>query len=309
MSDRSNRVPDIVLTVVFCVLFAVGSFCDRDISLALYTPGSIPNLIISTVGQYTFFSAFVFFAGVLARQAAVCETITEKRRLLYKILCGYLALSTAVIGSTAELHYECIGAFFPGLDFSLLFIFLFALIFMYPLFFLGYAVGPRSFDKTLVTRLIKILIYIAVGASLVGGLKEVIFRPRFRVTLAGYEDITFTPWYMPLNNARELIEKYGFNKNELQSLPSGHSLMGIAHIYIFPALSWVFPKLNDKGKLLWVMGLIYGLAVIASRLFLGAHHLSDVSAGALLSILLGIFILKTPAKADRFIGKPKDQAI
>ena len=136
-------------------MLTAGSFFDREISQALYMPLNVPFLTITVAGQYVFFSAFIFFAGVLLRQASVCGTIGGKKKLFYKIACAYLSLSTGMIGSAAVLHYECIGAFFPDTEFSLLFVFIFCMLFMYPLMLVGFAVGPRKYDSSLVHWIIE----------------------------------------------------------------------------------------------------------------------------------------------------------
>ncbi len=292
MSGKSAIKHDIALAAVLCAMLAAGSFFDREISQALYMPLNVPFLIITVAGQYVFFSAFIFFAGVLLRQASVCGTISGKKKQFYKIACAYLSLSTGMIGSAAVLHYECIGAFFPDTEFSLLFVFIFSMLFMYPLMFVGFAVGPRKYDSSLVELLIRMLVLITVGTSFIGLLKLFLARPRFRYTVAGYDGVGFTPWYMPIQNAGDLMTMHGMDINCFQSLPSGHALMGMSSIYIFPVLARIFPGLKNKETTLRITGLIYGLAVMLSRIVLGAHYLSDVAIGALLSLLFGNAVLR-----------------
>ncbi len=293
MSGKAVAITHAALAVLFCFMAAVGSICDLDVSRALYSPDDIPFRILTILGQYVIFAAFVFFDGALARQAAVCDTISKGKKRALCIFCGYMSVSTSVIGMAAVLHYECVGAWLPELNLSFPAALICGMLFMFPLFFAGYAVGRKEYDKTLVKRLINLLIFIVAVTLLIAAVKYVLARPRFRATLLGYEEVAFTQWYSPVWNSAELMEKYGLDRNSFMSFPSGHAIMNIVSIFIFPALSLVFPKLEGMEKLLFAAGIIYGLLVMLSRIVLGAHYLSDVSIGALLGVIFSFIYYQT----------------
>ena len=77
-----------------------------------------------------------------------------------------------------------------------------------------------------------------------------------------------------------LIEETGF------SFPSGHSVAVFAPFII---IKKHFPKL----KLYWI---ILAAIVLFSRLYLGAHYLSDVIAGALIGYLVGDLVIMASDK-------------
>ena len=104
-------------------------------------------------------------------------------------------------------------------------------------------------------------------------------RPRYRLIAKGHEGIDFHKWYDPVKNKAELIAKHGINKDDFKSFPSGHTSNSIMNITLFPALGLVYPRLRQRSMLLLVMGLCVGIAVLLSRMVLGAHFLSDVSCG------------------------------
>jgi undecaprenyl-diphosphatase len=66
------------------------------------------------------------------------------------------------------------------------------------------------------------------------------------------------------------------------SFPSGHATIA------FSSLPIVYKSFKQNKKF-W---LTYVLLIAGSRIYLGVHYLSDVVAGALLGLLIGMFVLK-----------------
>jgi len=86
-----------------------------------------------------------------------------------------------------------------------------------------------------------------------------------------------TTWYGPRHGDQWLIGKSSYN-----SFPSGHSAtaFGFAVVFLF-ARPWA-------GLIL----LIPAFSIILSRVGLGAHHLSDVTVGAIIASLVAWFTWK-----------------
>lgn len=59
-------------------------------------------------------------------------------------------------------------------------------------------------------------------------------------------------------------------------------------IVILQTLSWYSAKLKDKRMLMGITGFIFALIIMSTRMILGAHYLSDVSFGALISSVMAL---------------------
>ena len=105
-------------------------------------------------------------------------------------------------------------------------------------------------------------------------------RMRFRA-MEGTSD-GFTPWYLP----------QGFNSNEeFKSFPSGH--VGNAALILFITLlpSFIPAWENHKAKLKFV-AFSWVTLVALSRIVMGAHFLSDVTIGFVVTLLVFLLFSK-----------------
>lgn len=73
-------------------------------------------------------------------------------------------------------------------------------------------------------------------------------------------------------------------KNGHQSFPSGHSASAWLALY-FPF--FINPDTHKKTRyVIWVIACIWGILISSSRVFIGAHFLSDVTMGSFVSIII-----------------------
>ena len=116
----------------------------------------------------------------------------------------------------------------------------------------------------------------ALGTGLVSLMKGLWGRIRFRSMEAPYAD--FTPWFK-IN---------GFNGNH--SFPSGHTA-GAGVSYQLMLLPLISKKCREHKTALFLTAFIFTSVVAFTRLVMGAHYLSDVAMGGMISFtctLLGI---------------------
>ena len=99
------------------------------------------------------------------------------------------------------------------------------------------------------------------------------------------QGINFVPWYVISPDPSALIAQYNLDPNEFVSFPSGHGVLSSSSICAILSLTWFFPQLRDKRMNLCIGGFVFCFIVLCSRIVLGAHYLSDVSAGAIMGLL------------------------
>ncbi len=274
----------LVMLIFFGVLFLTGTFLDKSVAEILFSPQNTFAKLITSTGTYPFYAAQVLFLGALFERS-----VHSERAILIKILlcavCSYAALNIGYIGASSLASSNNLGRIFPSIIGRADVITALSVILEYPLFIVGYLAAGRSEDRLLVRRVVGLLIVMLIAYVVMQELKNSFCRPRYRTAVLGYEGVTFVPWYKPFHEAAEYTLKYGLRADEFRSFPSGHSLLSTSTMYIFPSLAWLFPKLKGKGTHLFIVGVAFGSIIMLSRMMLGAHYLSDVSAGAIIGTL------------------------
>ena len=123
-------------------------------------------------------------------------------------------------------------------------------------------------------------------------------RARYRLVVQEYENIGFRSWYMPLEDTAKFINDMGIDKGEFRSFPSGHSILSMCLVMILQSFTWFSERLKDKRIILGVLGAVFSMIIIFTRLMLGAHYMSDVSAGAIIVSFLTIVYTLIQNKLD-----------
>lgn len=122
------------------------------------------------------------------------------------------------------------------------------------------------------------IIIMFVQISAIEGLKYLWGRVRFRDLLAAGSYEQFTPWYQ-IN---------GINGNK--SFPSGHTA-GAGMSYMMMFFPFLSEKWNKKYPLCFIIPCIYTSIVAFTRLVMGAHYLSDVTAGGIVSFSIVLIFI------------------
>lgn len=277
------------LLLVFGILFIVGSFYDEAIAKALYSPNLLIKYVSAT-GVFPFFAFAVLFFGALFER--IHHSGRKKPiRILFCALCLFLATVVGFVGAGSFVDKDSLGYIFPVLNRNIPVIIGIFLVMNPLMLFWGYTLAKKSQDKNLTKKIIWLLLLLALSFFILQFCKNMFHRPRYRLVIAGYEGIDFISWYKPFTNHLYYIEKFGIDKGEFRSFPSGHAILSMTMVMILQAFTWFYETIKKRRLFLGVLGLIFALVIIYSRLSLGAHYLSDVSAGAFISSFLSFLYI------------------
>jgi undecaprenyl-diphosphatase len=134
---------------------------------------------------------------------------------------------------------------------------------------------------------------LVVGLSIIAFLlikKKFVFIWPFILTVLGSSLVTFLAkiyFHRPRPNISVFAET-GF------SFPSGHATIAVA---LFAYLAWMIVRLNKRinYKLIYCLAVLIIILIGGSRIYLGAHYLSDVLVGYLVGfvgLLTGVTLTK-----------------
>ncbi len=280
----------VCMAVFFAITFAIGTFFDHPIAAAIFSGGNIPALIISSLGIYVFCGAFSFYFGAALSQSM--KIANDFKRTIYCSFIIFFGVIVMTVAGGSLLDINNLGGIFPEIRRTIPQMIIVFLFVFFPIAVLGFLLGRRNNDPTLGRRIVLILNCMAVMFIIYEIIKTGLPRPRFRLIQEHIDGVDFHAWYDPIKNKDELIETFGIYSDNFKSFPSGHTANAILSIAILPGLAAVVPALRNKKKVLFVAGFVFGFLVLASRMVLGAHFLSDVSCGGFIASVMSAVYYK-----------------
>ena len=281
-----------IVFAVFVAAFIVGSFFDYQINDALYHEKDTFGLIVSVIGTFPGYGVLAFLGGgFLYLGLKRKEDFPHKAWRIVSFVLAPVAFICSVYFVGKE-FFGPNGFYFIGVkEFWGYFI-------AFPgccgLAVLGYFLTGKTNNNKL--WLIYMIMAVAILIALVAGvtlIKAIFHRPRFR-SLGLVAGLDFHNWWQPCSNYKELIASDPTGtliSEEFKSFPSGHA--GTAAVFMMSALflPYIDKKFEKASTITFFCGLAWTLLVAFSRLYVGAHFLSDVSMGAMLSII-SLFVAK-----------------
>ena len=270
------------LLAVLILLMIAGSIWDLPISRALY-PGHE-----SSIGQ--FFAAFgeqpaflaISCAGVLLLLR--CKSINPGWNTLLAFSGGALIL----FGIVVNVH-EAVNNV-PQLP---LWVALLVTVFMTLVCSALLAAVSREASSKTVLRFILTVTFVAIVTALLINIIKIPWgRVRMRLIVQAGNESYFTPWWQAGCALRRQLLAGGVAKSELCSFPSEHTACAACAMLmiLLPTLSKGRQK---RTTLCFLLGCVWTLAVALSRICMGAHFLTDVTAAALVFLgaaALGIWL-------------------
>lgn len=262
---------------VFIVGFIVGSFVDKTLMEAVFSRGNGFGIFMSTIGTLPGYMMLAVIGGGFVALAF------NKYKVIYRIILYVVAAACfvcAIYFSGREFFGE--NGFYNE---KLVWVgYLIALPFAVGCGFLGIILVKNS--KTPYLWLILAIIAFFIFMSLVPGvtlLKGIFHRPRYR-TLSLYEGIEYHSWWQRCSNYKDLMAAYGVSKEEFKSFPSGHAGASAVFMLCAAFLPLLDKKYEKLSLILFYSGFAWVLFVSFTRILVGAHFLSDVSMGGILTL-------------------------
>ena len=274
-----------IFLVGLCLIgLILGAFFDHDIAKEFYRENNIVAVALSVLGIYLYYGSFVFFLGVLGRQLFI---LSDKAVFKCTVAVVYTCFSlfTSSYAAAAILSDSVCGLLLENNTHSLMRNIVAGLYLLWPLFPLGVIANGKRCERKVIRELIILLSLMTIAICASNLVKYIVMRPRFRVTLEGYEGVGFVPVFRHFSEGKMLKEMYDLKFDDLASFFSGHAMNGILCILIFPAYAHVFSKLKGKEKQLITLALILSIPISFSRIILGNHYLSDISFGSLVGLM------------------------
>jgi membrane-associated phospholipid phosphatase len=267
---------------VLLIGLILGSFFDLQINAALFNKTNVFGLIVSSFGMIPGYGCLSLLGGALFY---ITLKSTDFKKWLKAIL---FVMSAAMFG---------ISIYFLGKDvFSVngfenkkLYWLGFVImgVIMCGVFYLGTLLGKKNENPKM--WIIILVLAAAIFMALVPGVtlfKSIMHRPRYRVAIyEGYS--SFHNWWEPCKDYKDVINAYPsvLTKEEFKSFPSGHagaSMVGLISLSYLPLFNKNWMK---HQTLLFYIAFGWGLVVMFARMLVGAHFLSDVCVGALLTVV------------------------
>ena len=287
-----------IFAVVLVVLLAVGTFADYQIAQAVYTPGNPLVIFVSTLGLFPMVYPVCFFLGVLA-QRCLASRKPPVLRIVGVVLCVVLAALFGALITRSVLSVRDGFGGIAGGELSALARMGIGAVIGIALCALGFYAAKGNDAEDLARRMLMVVVVLVVSFAAVEIVKNAMARPRPRVVLAGYEGIEFSPWYLAFSGAKELMAALGLENDAFRSFPSGHSLQAASLLAVFYGLSLVYPGLRQKLGIVLAVEIVFALVVMSCRMVLGAHFLSDVSMGALVSVVAFLILMALQGRLTR----------
>lgn len=146
---------------------------------------------------------------------------------------------------------------------------------------------PNVLKKPLLIFAYAGIAVMAIEVGIVESTKMFWGRPRYRAMLANNDFSVFQPWYhINGDKYRSLWE----HSNEIKSCPSGHTASaGVSYLTMF--LPFCFDKFKNKTKLCFAIPFVYTSIVAFTRMVMGAHFLSDVTIGAIITFTVTVIVM------------------
>lgn len=260
------------------IMMIVASFFDLQIDTALNNPNEPFSLWFYATGEMP-------ARLVLPLAGVVIYYLSEKK--FFKLLGGVVCMGgSAYLGthiSTYMFKEENNMAY--GIVFGLG-------IGVITMIVGNYIKIPNVLKKPLLIFAYAGIAVMAIEVGIVEVVKIFWGRPRFRAMKEIDDFSIFQQWYQFNGEKYKAMFNGVFEhpSNEVKSCPSGHTASaGVSYLMMF--LPFCFDKFKNKTTLCFAVPFVYTGIVASTRMVLGAHFLSDVTIGSLITFTVMVVVM------------------
>ena len=267
---------------VLLLLMIVGSIWDLPISKFLY-PGRE-----SSFGQ--FFAAFGELPAFLAMTSAGILLFVHRKRLRRSWNVLFIAASAVLVLGGVVLSIHEARDNVPAMP-----VWVAALVTVFAAALAGglLLLATKGCQTKTLLRFILALAFVSIGTMfLINVIKIPWGRPRMRLILSTGNESYFQPWWKLGSGLKAKLIAEGVASDEFRSFPSGHTGCAACGMLAI-LLPTVCKRLRGKERVCLIAGAVWTAAVAFSRLMMGAHFLTDVTAATAITLgaaWLGIWL-------------------
>jgi membrane-associated phospholipid phosphatase len=262
---KKYKVNIIFFYVVAVIALVVAAIWDLQLDITLNNPDNIFAIWFRNTGEIP--------ARLICPFAGAVLFYTYRNKL--QQIAGFIIC----IGGSGYFGYY-IGKYFFLDENRMLFSIIYGIGFGILCLVAGSFINIPDKSKDLIRALaIAGIVVMFAQIVVIEGMKYLWGRVRFRDLLAAGSYDAFTAWYHP----------NGINGNK--SFPSGHTA-GAGMSYLMMLFPYLSKKWEKKSQLCFWIPCIYTSVVAFTRLVMGAHYLSDVTMGGIISFTIVIITIK-----------------
>ena len=290
-----NMLAPSIAIIVLLVLLAIGTFFDLDVSNALvslpnggYYSNNLFGKIFEIIGEMpiyliTAFACALLFHNFNRREKGALKLFVQiftvvasvgllfyMNYKLFKYFSQHFDFSHLLGGFTDYLAYAILGGCFTAI-----------------LFYLTRKL-PSSFLNATIVWAIIVLGTALLSQVLTHGLKDLAGRPRYRAMFVMGDFSIYRKWFefQAIPEITEDLKLYCATADWFKSFPSGHTSAG-ACVVTLVGIPSLFAKTNNlKSKVITLVCVtVYVALVMLSRIIVGAHFLTDVVMGCLITVV------------------------
>lgn len=300
--DKIIKWTTLGLLIFAGVLFLLGTFFDLQISKKTanvnageyFTRNGFVNFL-EAFSELPVYVLIIFSVGICGG----CLASKEKKVLktVYLTLTGILIFTVAIIGA-----YRMVNTLGEIYDFqeeaekplAIICYILTGVICVALEFWLLFSLSREKINE-LYYFCWACIVIVALSVVVTQALKLIWARPRFRAMVSLDDYSLFKGWYLPSFGKKNYGE---LGKDAFKSFPSGHCSFAATLI----ALAYLprYIKMNKTAKYFaFFTPVCYLLIVALSRIVAGAHFLTDVVAGSMLSVAIIFITFKVIKKIEK----------